>query len=186
MRARWISRGRGWILPAAAAVVIVVLAVVLINLRKPPPVVSSMDLNQRGVALRTVTVYALAPDSLVLVPLERQTASFGSRKDLAGELVEFLGGPFDSLDAPLPPGTRLLHFFESEPGAVTLDFSAALESVTGASILRDRLRLAAVLRTLAENMPPVESVRVLVQGRPLGSWGDHLRLGRVIAVEHWL
>jgi hypothetical protein len=177
----------GWLLIALAVVAVVGVLVVLGNLQKPQHLGETLDLEQRGTGLRTLTVYYLSADSLHVEPAARTALSGRSVRVLSQELVTFLSTPGEGLRPPLPAGTRLLHVFQEAGGSeLVLDLSAEVRTAEGGSLLEDRLRLTAVARTLAENLEGVRRLRLLVEGRPLESWGRHLRLDPVLELEAWL
>jgi hypothetical protein len=169
------------LLGVAAAVILLAL---LSNLRSPQPLRYRLDFDDRGPELLTVTIYDLAPDSLALVPLEREVMAGSARRDVVRDLVAYLAEPSGDGRAPLPPGTHLLHYFEGEDGEATLDLSAEIQSVPGdGGILEERLRLTALVRTLSENLDGVKRVRLLALGQPLERWGEHLTLGPSVDVN---
>ena len=177
----------GWVLIALAAAAVIGILLVLSNLQKPTHLGETLDLEQRGTGLRTLTVYYLSADSLHVEPVERIVLAGRSVRVLSQELVEMLSTPGEGLRPPLPEGTRLLHVFQEAEGAeLVLDLSAEVATAEGESLLEDRLRLTAVARTLAENLEGVRRLRVLVEGRPLEHWGRHLRLDPVLRLEAWL
>jgi hypothetical protein len=168
------------LLGVAAAVILVFL---LLNLREAQPLRYRLDLAERGAPLRTVTVYVLDVDSLALVPLKREVLAGSARRDLVRELVAYLAETSPGTRTPLPPGTELLHYFEDGAGEAVLDLSAEIQRIPSqGGILEERLRLAALVRTLAENVDGVERVRLLAQGQPVERWGDHLTLGPSLEV----
>lgn len=146
----------------------------------------TVNLDRRGQELTTVTVFHLNPGGLTLVPGARAVPVRSNQTQTARDLITFLRESPEGLASPLPPGTRLLHCFVSPRGEITLDFSAEILNLPGGSVQEDRLRLSALLRTLSENLGPVESVRLLVEGKPLQQWGRHLRLDASIDMETWL
>ncbi len=176
---RWIGLG------LAVVAAVVVLAVVLSNLRAPQPLRYRLDPGAPGVALRTVTVYVLDPDSLRLEPREREVLAEGDTQRLVEELVGYLSQSSDSARAPLPGGTALLHYFDTGNGEAVLDFNEGLEEVAGSGIREERLKLSALTRTLAENVNGLERVRLLVRGRPLTRWGAHLEPPAVLELATW-
>jgi hypothetical protein len=159
--------------------------VTLHSLREPQPLRYRLDLAERGTGLNTVTVYTLAPDSLVLVPLDRHVLAEDTRREMVEELVAYLSEAADPALAPLPEGTRVLHFFEDGEGEAVIDFNARFEDMRAAGIREERLKLTALVRTLAENLDGVERIRILVNGRPLDRWGDHLKPEPVLEVDAW-
>jgi spore germination protein GerM len=179
------SRRLWLILGAAGLVLAVAVFFVLRGLREPQPLRYRLDLTERGAAVAPVTVYYLAADSLALVPAPRHVLGEGSRRQMAEELVSYLSEDTDTERAPLPPGTRVIHFFETGDGEAVVDLNARFQDVRAEGIREERMRLSALVRTLAENLDGVERIRILVHGRPLDRWGEHLEPGPVLEVDAW-
>jgi spore germination protein GerM len=167
-----------------AALAALVLVILLLQLREPAVLRYRVDLEAPGTELRTVTVYYLDADSLSLAPVKREVLGGTSRRVLAQDLVTYLGEAPDRYRAPLPGGTRLLHFFEDGEGEVILDFNAPITTIQGRGIAEERLRLSALVHTLAENVSGVDQIRLLVLGRPLEYWGEHLAI-ETLEVSRW-
>jgi hypothetical protein len=182
-------RRLGLTLLGLALVILGVLSWLLFGLRSPQSLSGGLDVSDPGAALRTVTVYYLEPDTLVLRGEPRQIADGDGVRGLIGELVASLGRSGAGFRAPLPEGTHLLHYFEQTSaagGEIVLDFNSVLETWEGASLREEQLRFTALARTLAENLGRGGRVRLLVEGRPLSRWGRHMRLDAVIELEDWL
>jgi spore germination protein GerM len=158
---------------------------VLDRMREPAPLRYRVDLADRGVGLSTMTVYYLAADSLLLVARELEVLEGLPRPDLARDLVECLADPPRGLRSPLPEGTRLLHYFEDGEGEGILNFNDRITEIDGGSIAEERLRLSAFTRTLADNLPGLTRLRLMVHGRPLTRWGLHLEPGPALEVRSW-
>lgn len=170
------------VLAVALGVALIFLAV---DLRAPRTLRQPVDTAFPGTELRTVLVQYMAADSLALIPLPREVMVSEGRRGLVRDLVAHLATAPNGLRAPLPPGTHLLHYFEAEGGGVILDLSAEMETLSAESIEEEHLRLAALVRTLAENVEGVKRLRFLVQGNPLDAWGRHLRPGPWLEVDAW-
>jgi spore germination protein GerM len=178
-------RDRPWVVWTVAGFAVAAIGVVvLLNLRSTQqPVRYRVDLSRRGPELSTVTLYYLDADSLKLVPVQREVVAAHSRRELAQDLVAYLAEPAGKTRSPLPPGTRLLNFFENGSGQATMNFNAQIEYLEANGIEEEELRLTALTRTLGENLSGVVSVRLLVLGRPLSHWGSHLRPEGPLEVE---
>jgi len=180
------SRRRLWIgLGAAAVVAAGVALIMLARLHEPQVLRYRVDLSSRGTELQTVTIYYLAADSLALVPREREVLGGNPRRVLAQDLVTYLTESPEGLRAPLPGGSRLLNFFEDGQGEAVLNFNEGIGGVRGRGITEERLRLAALVRTVSENVGGVDRMRFLILGRPLDRWGSHLSLAPTLEVEAW-
>lgn len=160
----------------------VVVASTLTRLREAQPLAARMDLNDKGSALRTVTVYFVDADTLQLTHALREVAGGEGRAELARELVEQLTLAGPEGEPALPEGTRLLHYFETETGVAVLDFNAEVHAVGGLGILSERMHLDALIRTLAENLVGVDRMQLLVYGQPMVRWGNHIDLPPILEV----
>jgi sporulation and spore germination protein len=169
-------------LGTALAVGLIVLG---LNVRAPHTFRQPLDMAAPGTELKTVLVYYLEPDSLRLVPRPREVTSGEGRRGVVNDLVSYLSRPEGSYQAPLPPGTELLHYFEADPGSIVLDLSASVTNLGARSIDEERLRLTALARTIGENVDGVKRIRLLVLGSPLEQWGRHLRPGPWVDVDQW-
>jgi hypothetical protein len=169
------------LLAGLAAVIVVYL--VLDRQRTPPDLRRRADLADPGLTLRSVTLYVVEPDSLLLVPLDREVMAGEGTGAMVRVLVEQLAEPRERLVAPLPEKARVLHCFQVGESELVLDFNAALTAAAEGNIVMEELRLAALCRTLADNLPGVTRVRLLVHGQPLTRWGDHLAIPGVLEVQ---
>ena len=168
-----------------AVALAVALAVLAVNLRAPRTLRQPVDTAIPGTELRTVLVQYLAADSLALVPLPREAMVSEGRRGLVRDLVAHLATVPEGFRAPLAPGTHLLHYFEAEGGGAVIDLSAEMGTLSAQSIEEERLRLAALVRTVADNVDGVKRLRFLVQGNPMDRWGRHLRPGPWLEVDAW-
>ena len=155
---------------------------VLDRQRTPPDLRLRADLTDPGLTLRTVTVYAVEPDSLMLVPLDREVMAEEGTGPLVRALVEQMSEPPPGLAGPLPEGSRVLHCFRVSDAELVIDFNEAVTGGAEGSILVEQLRLQALCRTLADNLPGVTRVHLLVHGQPLTRWGEHLALPAAVEV----
>ena len=170
------------VLGLALAAALIILG---LNARAPHAFRQPLDVADPGAELKTVLVYYLQADSLRLVPLPREVAAGEGRPGMVRDLVSYLSRPADPYEAPLPEGTELLHYFEADPGSVVLDLSPSISTVAGGSIDEERMRLAALARTIRDNVAGVKRIRLLVLGTPLQRWGRHLEPGPWVDVNAW-
>ncbi len=161
------------------------LIVLGLNLRAPHTFRQPLDMADPGTELKTVLVYYVEADSLRLVPRPREVTSALGRRGIVSDLVSYLSRSEGSLEAPLPEGTELLHYFEADPGSIVLDLNTPVTNLGARSIDEERLRLTALARTVGENVDGVKRIRLLVLGTPIERWGRHLRPGPWVAVDQW-
>ena len=155
-----------------------------LQLFKDPPVLQpAVDLAAPGSKMRPATVFMMAADTLALKSLDLVILDNDSQERAVKDLVRHLATEAEGYHRVLPAGTEVLHFFQTEDGQVVLDFNAAIERSESSSIAEERMRLSALIRTLTGNLGGIRSLRLLVHGRPLERWGQHLRLDPVIDLE---
>jgi spore germination protein GerM len=109
------------------------------------------------------------------------TASPGDRvKQIVADLI---GGPqsADHLRA-LPPGTRLRQAWVLEDGVAFLDFSSELSALGGGST-NELLTVYSIVNSVVANVPEVERVGILIDGRTVESLNGHLDLRRPLAPD---
>ncbi|MBI2942670.1 MAG: GerMN domain-containing protein [Candidatus Wallbacteria bacterium] len=108
----------------------------------------------------------------MLEAYETAAGAVETPKELAAEVVNLLqAAPTDAgVQAPLPPGTRLLALF-LEGGRATVDLSAELLSSAPVSTAETRVRLYCLVNSLT-SLPFVEEVRFLIAGEERTSYFD--------------
>lgn len=98
---------------------------------------------------------------------------------------ELVAGPTGKRVALFPEGTELLNAYLSPRGTLYLDWNRNIvHGFTGGSG-RERLLLASIVRTAAENFPDVEQVTLLVDGAPVETIGGHYDALAPLVVGEW-
>jgi spore germination protein GerM len=95
----------------------------------------------------------------------------------ARHLVEALIEPApEPLLSALPQGTRLRGIYVTASGTVFVDMSQEVASGQPGGILEEELAVYSVVNTLADNLPAVTSVQVLVDGHEVDTLAGHVDL----------
>lgn len=136
-----------------------------------PPVASASDkpaearlyrVNAAGTAIEPVTTeLSLSADPAVRA---RQLIAALAALEPAGGL------------RTLPPDTALLEFYLLPDGAAIADFSAALSSAMPSGILSEHLALDAIARTLADNLPDLRRLKIVIAGQEMETLAGHVDL----------
>ena len=85
----------------------------------------------------------------------------------------------------LPPATRLRQAYVLDSGVAYLDFSADLEGIGGGS-MEEILAVYAIVNSVVVNIPEVDRVGILVNGRPVATLNGHLDLRRPLPADYSL
>ena len=94
-------------------------------------------------------------------------------------MAAWLSGPeTPSLHRVLPEGTRLLDCFPVPDGELTLDLGVDKELRFAGGAAEESLAVAALARTILENIDSVAKVRILINGREQPTLAGHLELDR--------
>jgi hypothetical protein len=122
-------------------------------------------------------LFYVAEDGLRLVRVEREVPYGESLVDQARRLVEAqLEPPPPPLASAVPPGTQLKDVFVDEGRQVYLDLSGeATAGHTGGS-LDEILAVYALVNAVAVNLPAVQAVQLLVDGREVDTLAGHVDL----------
>lgn len=136
-----------------------------------PPVASASD------RLVKARLYRLAAGGTSLEPVEVQLPLSAEPAVRARQLVAALVAvePKAAQHA-LPPDTALLEFYLLPQGAAVADFSGALASAMPSGILSEQLAVAAITRTLADNMPDLQRVKIVIAGQEVETLAGHMDL----------
>ncbi|MDK2824524.1 MAG: germination protein [Clostridia bacterium] len=95
-------------------------------------------------------------------------------KELIEELIKGTQANDDTLNV-LPEGTKVLGYkFDAEKGLITLDLSEHVQGVAGS--MGETLAVYSIVNTLTE-LPGVERVKILVEGKEVETIGGHIYLG---------
>ena len=128
-----------------------------------------------------ITVYFPSQNAPVLVPETREIFDTASPVDRAKQiLADLISGPSESIGAypALPPGTRLRQVYVLEGGIAWVDFTADLKNGLGGGTHNELLAVYAVVNSLALNLPEIQRVGILIDGRVSKTLGGHLDLSR--------
>ena len=136
-----------------------------------PPVASASD---KPVSVR---IYRLAAGGTSLVPVDVQLPLSADPALRARQLVAALVSAEPKASPPaLPPDAALLEFYVMTDGAAVADFSAALATAMPSGILSEHLAIAALTQTLADNMPSLQRVRIVIAGQEAETLAGHVDL----------
>jgi germination protein M len=135
---------------------------------------------------RAVRLWFVAPSGDSLVSEAREVIEQTDLRERVAVLVgELARGSAQGRLSLLPAGTTARHVYLDEGGRLTLDLSAAFRTGFRGGAGAEELAVAALVRTLADNLPEVKQVLIVCEGAPLASLGGHLPLDRPLDPADW-
>ncbi|HZQ67288.1 MAG TPA: GerMN domain-containing protein [Terriglobales bacterium] len=100
------------------------------------------------------------------------------RQERAQELLRALIGLYLKKDSshPLGAGSEIREVYLVDPGLAVIDTNAAFADGHRSGVLVEELTVASVVQTLASNIPGINRVRILVDGKTRDSLAGHADL----------
>lgn len=180
------KRARRWMIGLLVIVMLGWLAWQISEQRSRRVVAAPAAPDSVGAGVRAVRLYFASSDgdSLIAEPRELvESASFHDRVTML--VAELDRGPRGRGVAAVPAGTSVLHAYLDERGLLTLDLSGAFRQGFRGGSSAEYLAIASLMRTLGANLPEVQRVLIVCNGRPLPTLGGHLPLDRPLDISDW-
>jgi spore germination protein GerM len=98
-------------------------------------------------------------------------------------LNTLLAGPVDSELKTLPSDAALLAFYILPDGTAVADFSEAMATSIPSGVQSEQLAVDSITRTLAENVPQVKRLKILIHGQEVETLAGHLDLSGAFPVS---
>ena len=144
------------------------------------------DSDTTGTGFRATRLWFVATSGDSLTSEAREVIEqTGVHERVAALVDELARGPSGPGLSPLPAGTSLRRAYLDDRGLLTLDLSASFRDRFGGGASAEELAVAALVRTLADNLPEVRRVQIVCDGLPLASLGGHLPLDQPLDVADW-
>jgi hypothetical protein len=136
----------------------------------------------------TVVLYVADDAAGLLRPRSAQIPLPGGRQQRAEELLRELLRIYLQPGAshPLPPASEIRSIYLVDPGAAVLDLNAAFADQHRSGILAEQLTVNSLVETLAANVPGIQRVRILVEGKSRETLAGHADLSDWFAVSTML
>jgi hypothetical protein len=98
-------------------------------------------------------------------------------------LNTLLAGPVDAELRTLPPDAALLAFYILPDGTAVADFSEAMGNSIPSGVQSEQLAADSITRTLAENVPQIKRLKILIHGQEVETLAGHLDLTGTLPVS---
>jgi hypothetical protein len=148
----------------------------------PPETVSvatSPTTPPPGVPRITATLYYGSADGQALVPVRREVAL---AEGLVPQGREILSAQFEGAPAPflsvIPEGTSLRALYVTNRGDAFVDLSSEVSSRHRGGSSTELLTVYAIVNAVTANLPTIQRVQILIDGREADTLAGHVDLRR--------
>lgn len=143
----------------------------------PPPVATAQP--AAATAHITATMFYVSDDGLMLVPVKREVPLADGVNAQGREIVESeLEAPPAPYVSPVPKGTTLRAFYVTERGDAFVDLSPELSRAHPGGTSAELLTVYAIVNAVATNLPAVQRVQILVDGKSVETIAGHVDVRR--------
>ena len=143
------------------------------------PVVESTPTAPVDTAHITATLYYASSDGRALVPVRRDVPLATGVVEQGRQIlsVQFQDAPQPYVQV-VPKGTKLRAFYVTERGDAFVDLSGDIVSAHPGGSLTELLTVYAVVNAITTNLPAVQRVQLLVEGREVDTIAGHVDVRR--------
>lgn len=172
-------------------VVVVSMGLYLRHMRRSDREAQALAADTRPVAppasgpTETVTLYVADDAAGVLRSQAAKIPLPGGRQQRAEELLRALLRIYQQPDSPHPlaAAADIRSIYLIAPGAAVIDLNAAFADQHRSGILDEQLTVNSMVETLAVNVPGVNRVRILVEGKTRETLAGHADLSEFFDVN---
>ncbi|MGH9643986.1 MAG: GerMN domain-containing protein [Terriglobales bacterium] len=176
---------------AAMLVLVVTMGIYARHMRRQARELESPAANTLPVAppasgpTESVTLYVADDFSGSLRPQPAQIPLPSGRQQRAEELLRALLRVYQQPGAahPLSSDSDIRSIYLVDPGAAVIDLNAAFADEHRSGILAEQLTVNSLVQTLAANVPGIQRVRILVEGKTRDTLAGHADLSSVFDVQ---
>lgn len=176
---------------AAMLVLVVTMGIYARHMRRLARELESPAANALPVAppasgpTETVTLYVADDASGSLRQRSAQIPLPGGRQQRGEELLRALLRIYQQPGSahPLSPASDIRSIYLVEPGAAVIDLNSAFADEHRSGILTEQLTVNSLVGTLAINVPGIQRVRILVEGKARETLAGHADLSDTFDVQ---
>lgn len=123
------------------------------------------------------TLLYVSDDGAALVPVSREVLYGETPAEQARRILELeVQAPPNGLRSAIPAGTTVRAVFLTAQGLAFVDLGGTILSGHSGGTLDEALAVYAIVNTVALNLPTVNAVQILVDGKQIDSLAGHLDL----------
>ena len=124
----------------------------------------------------TATLYYVADDGLSLVGVAREVPFAEAVADQARHIVEAQLTAAPPLVSAIPPQTALRTVYMTDKGDAFVDLSSDVRSKHPGGALDELFTIYTIVDALTVNLPAIQRVQILVEGREVDTLAGHVDL----------
>jgi spore germination protein GerM len=123
-------------------------------------------------------IYFTNSDNSFLVPEKHLVMPGTNTRKYAQNLIKILinGPENNSLQSPLPQGTKLLSLYISSDNTAVLDFSEEIREKHPGGSQAEILTIYSIVNTLTLNIEEIDKVKILISGNEAETLAGHIAL----------
>lgn len=133
------------------------------------------------------TLYYAAPEGDALVPVRRDVPLAEGIEAQGREiLVAQLAPAPEGVLSAIPPGTTLRAFYVTERGDAFVDLSREVTTAHPGGSLTELLTVHAIVNAVTANLPAVQRVQIMVDGKEVDTIAGHVDIRRPLTRDNSL
>ncbi len=137
------------------------------------------DAAADAVAHITATVFYGTGDGQALVGVRREVPLADGRIEQGRQILMLaLTPPPSGYTSPIPRGTTLRAFYVTDKGDAFIDLSQQVVSGHSGGSLAELLTVSALVNDVTANLPAVQRVQILIEGKQVDTLAGHVDLRR--------
>ena len=154
----------------------------LVRLLSPPPAAPAAEITTTPPAETahiTATLYYGSSDGRALVPVRRDVPLATGVVDQGRQIlaVQFQDAPQPYVQV-IPKGTKLRAFYVTDRGDAFVDLSGDVASAHPGGSLTELLTVYAIVNAITTNLPAIQRVQLLVEGKEVDTIAGHVDIRR--------
>ena len=146
---------------------------------RPEPTTTGPAAPPAATAHIMATLFYASPDGLSLVPLQRDVplaeGSVAQGRQVMASLLEAAPSPYLSV---IPKGTKLRAFYLTERGDAFVDLTSEVSTAHPGGSLTELLTVYAIVNAVTVNLPTVQRVQLLIDGKEVDTIAGHVDVRR--------
>ena len=151
----------------------------LLSRPAPAPAAATSTLRRSETAHITATLYYGSSDGRALVPVRRDVPPATGVVEQGRQIltVQLQDAPQPYVQV-VPKGTKLRAFYVTERGDAFVDLSGDVVSAHPGGSLTELLTVYAIVNAVTANLPAVQRVQLLVEGKEVDTIAGHVDVRR--------
>lgn len=146
------------------------------------PTIAAPPAPAQSTAHITATLFYAAAGGTTLLPMRREVPLAGGVVAQGRQiLVAQLAPPPDGQRSVIPAGTQLRAFYVTDRGDAFVDLSTEVTTAHPGGTLNELLTVYAVVNAVTANLPAVQRVQLLVDGKEVDTIAGHVDVRRPLA-----